>query len=199
MQNIDSNSVKKKAVVVFVLIAFVCGFLAGIIYCAFETPSTTIQPTGSQSAGQSLQTIQQQADKILVLEQELDANPENVATRIELGDIYFDSNKFQEAIEVFSKAEQIDPGNIHVLNDLGTLYLNTGNYDAALTRFETVLGIDPSHSHSLYYVGIIHREKGDKDKALQAFEKVLNMNPDPQLAGKAQQEIAALKGELLPQ
>lgn len=172
--------------------------MAGIIYSAVKSPTAPVQYNGAQSVEQPSQSIQQQSDQIFALEQELAANPTNIDAMIELGDIYLDSNRFQEGIGIFSKAEKIAPTDIHILNDLGILYMNTGSYETALTKFEAVLEIDSSQSHSLYHIGIIHRENGEKNKALQAFEKVLRLNPGPQLAEQVQQEIIALNIELQP-
>jgi cytochrome c-type biogenesis protein CcmH/NrfG len=199
MQKIDSNSIKKEAVIVIALVAFIGGFLAGVIYSAVKSPTVPVQYNGAQSVGQPSKSIQQQSDQIFALEQELAANPTNIDAMIALGDIYLDSNMFQEGIGIFSKAEKIAPNNIHILNDLGILNMNTGNYETALTKFEAVLEIDPGQSHSLYHIGTIHRENGEKNKALQAFEKVLELNPSGQLAEQVQQEIIALNSGLLPQ
>lgn len=190
---IDPNSVKKEIVIVITLVAFICGFLVGVIYSAFNT--TPAQDNGTQSIGQSKSSVQQQADRIFALQQELIDNPANIDAMITLGDIYLDSNRFQEGIEIFLKAEKIAPNNIHVLNDLGILNKNMGNSEAALTKFEAVLKIDPTQSHSLYHIGVVHRDIGNKDKALQAFEKVLELNPGAQLAEQVQQAITALKSE----
>ena len=199
MQNIDSNSVKKDRVVIFTLIAFISGFLAGVIYSAAKAPTAPAQLGGAQyPATQPSQGIPQ-GEKIYSLLQRIEDNPQDIDALIELGDIYFDRNSHQEGIEIFTKAELIDPTNIHVLNDLGLLYMNIGNYDKAVEKFETVLNIDPSQNHSLYHVGLIYSEKGEREKALNAFENVLKLNPTPELAAQVEQAVAALKGELKPQ
>ena len=198
MKNKDTNLVKKEIAIVVTIVALVIGFLGGVFYSALKSPSGTSQNAGTQSTGQPSQNVQQQANRILALEQEVTSNPDNVDAMIELGDIYSDSNRYQEAIATFNKAEQIAPTNIHILNDLGVLHMKTGNYETALAKFDAVLIIDPTHSHSLYYIGLVNRNIGDTDKALQAFEQVLSLNPDPQLADAVRQEIATLKDQPPP-
>ncbi len=193
MKKTDTNLVKKEVAIIIIIVALVVGFLGGIFYSAFNSSSGS--PQYSQSTGQPSLNAQQQSNRILALEKEVASNPDNVDAMIELGDIYFDNSRYQEAIAIFTKAEKIAPANIHILNDLGVLLMNTNAYDAALEKFKAVLDIDPSHSHSLYYVGIVYRTKGDQDKALQTFEQVLSLNPDPQLAETVREEIAALKDQ----
>jgi len=197
MKKTDTNLVKKEIAIVITVVALAVGFLGGIFYSALNTPSGSSQSTGSQSTGQTSQDTQQQANRVLALEQEIAANPDNINALIELGDIYLDSNRYEIAITTFVKAEQLAPTNFHILNDLGTLYMRTGNFENAMEKFEAVLKIDPRHIHSLYYVGLVHRETGNTDKALQAFEEVLGLNPDQQLADAVRQEIAALKDQPL--
>ena len=197
MKMTDINYVKKETAIMVTIVALVIGFLGGVFYSTLKSPSSAPQYSGAQSAGQPSQDSQQQANRIVALEQEIAVNPDNVNALIELGDIYFDSNRYQEAISTFLKAEKITPANVHILNDLGLLYMSTGDNDTALKKFEAVLEIDPSHIHSLYYVGLVHRKTGNKDKALQIFEEVLSLNPGPQLADAVRQEIAALKDQPL--
>jgi len=190
-----TNLVKKETVIIITLVAFISGFLSGVIYSAFKTPATPVQYAGSQSTEQPTQDIQQQADQVLALKQEITANPENIDAMIKLGDIYFEDNLYQDAISTFIQAEKLAPTSTHILNDLGLLYMNTGEYEEALAKFKTVLDIDPTHVHTLYYVGLVHRDKGETDKALQTFEQVLSMNPDSQLAESVRQEISVLKDQ----
>ena len=194
MKKTDTNLVKKEIAVLITAVALAVGFLGGIFYSAYNTSSGSGQIPVSQSTGPSPDNSLQQANKILALEQEIEANPDNVIAMISLGDIYFDSNKFQEGIAIFTKAEKIDPTNVHILNDLGLLNMNINEYDTALEKFQAVLNIDPNHSHSLYHIGIVYRLKGDAETALQTFEQVLSLNPGPELEAKVRQEIAALKG-----
>ena len=197
MKKTDAVSVKKETAIVVTVVSLVLGFLGGVFYSSLKTPTDASQFTGSQSAGQPSGDSQQQANRIAALEQEIANIPENVNAMIELGDIYFDGNRYQEAISTFLRAEKIAPANVHILNDLGLLYMSTGDNDTALEKFEAVLKIDPSHIHSLYYVGLVHRETGNRDKAVQVFEEILGLNPDPKLADAVRQEIAALKDKPL--
>jgi cytochrome c-type biogenesis protein CcmH/NrfG len=183
----------KKEIAIFIAtVALAVGFLGGIFYSAFNTPSG---PPGSQPAAQNALPGE---SRIEVLKKELLANPDDINALIELGDIYFDGNRYETAIAIFNKAEEVAPANIHVLNDLGILYMSTGKYDAALEKFETVMDVDSSHIHSLYHIGVIHRIKGDTGKALGTFEQIMSKSPEPKLAEAVRQEIAALKNEPPP-
>jgi cytochrome c-type biogenesis protein CcmH/NrfG len=133
--------------------------------------------------------------KIAEYQQILTQSPKNLQALIGLGDIYFDSQRQLEAIEIFTKALAISPSNTHVLHDLGLLNMNTGDLNKALEHFLAALTVDPTHTHSLYYVGVIYRHNGETIKALEAFEQLLTLNPPPDLAQKARQEITTLRAQ----
>ncbi|MCF6290938.1 MAG: tetratricopeptide repeat protein [Desulfobacterales bacterium] len=197
MKKTDTASVKKEIVIIITIVAFISGFLGGIIYSALKSPAGPSSYPDSGAAAIPARDIPLPTDRIAELEQELAVDPDNVKAMIELGDIYFDSNRYQEGIVIFTRAEKIAPTDIHILNDLGVMHLHTGNYETALEKFKAVLAIYPTHSHTLYYLGLVYLKQGDRDKALPAFEQVLALNPDPQLAEAARREIAALNEQTL--
>ncbi|WP_456473579.1 tetratricopeptide repeat protein [Desulfolithobacter sp.] len=147
------------------------------------------QNTPQVSGGQDL------ASKIEVYESILANNPDSIKALIGLGDLYFDSRRYQEAIEIFERAAQIDPANAHVANDLGLLYLNTKILDKALVNFQRALKIDPTHLDSLFYIGLIHEFAGRPEQALEVFNRILAANPSPELNRRVEQKIAALEGQ----
>ena len=73
MKMIDVNHVKKETSIIVTIVMLISGFLGGVFYSVLKTPSGTSQYTGSQSPGQPSQDSQQQANRIVALEQEIAA------------------------------------------------------------------------------------------------------------------------------
>ncbi len=192
MKKTNSDSVKKEMVVIITIVALVSGFLGGIIYSALRSPAVPAQYPSPRATAVPAPDTPLPADRIAELEQELAVDPDNVKALVELGDIYFDSNRYQQGIVIFTRAEKLAPTDIHILNDLGVLHMHSGNYQTALEKFRAVLDIQPDHSHTLYYLGMVYRKQGKEEMAIQAFEQVLGLNPDQQLAEATRLEIAAL-------
>ncbi len=133
------------------------------------------------------------AEEIVRLTETLAQNPDDLNALIRLGDLYFDGKRYQEAIELFLRAETVSAPSVHIENDLGLLYLNTNRPLLAIPRFERALEIDPAHLVSLYYIGVSYRQLGDREKARQAYERVLVANPSADLARAVKGELAALR------
>jgi tetratricopeptide (TPR) repeat protein len=135
-------------------------------------------------------------DTIVELTQYLEKNPSDVEAFIKLGDIYYDDNRIQEAIEIFSKAEKIAPNNLHIQTDLGALYSKTNQIDLAIKSYEAALIISPSYLDTHFYLGQLFRyNKGDNQKALKHFEKILASNPNKKLRDAATREINQIRAE----
>jgi cytochrome c-type biogenesis protein CcmH/NrfG len=110
---------------------------------------------------------------------QLKTNPNDFDTLAKLGNLYYDSQAYPQAIEYYEKAISIQPNNADVRTDLGTAYWYTGNADKAIANFEKALAISPNHPGTLFNLGIV-RWQGKKDPkgAIVAWEKLLQTNPD---------------------
>ena len=97
---------------------------------------------------------------------------------IKLGNLYYDSQAYPQAIQYYEKALSIQPKNADVRTDLGTAYWYTGDADKAIASFEKALAIRPNHPDTLFNLGIV-RWQGKKDPkgAIVAWEKLLETNP----------------------
>jgi cytochrome c-type biogenesis protein CcmH/NrfG len=110
---------------------------------------------------------------------QLQSNPNDADTVIRLGNLYYDSKSYPQAISYYEKALAMQPKNADVRTDLGTAYWYTGDADKAIASFEKALAIRPNHPDTLFNLGIV-RWQGKKDPkgAVVAWEKLLETNPN---------------------
>jgi cytochrome c-type biogenesis protein CcmH/NrfG len=110
---------------------------------------------------------------------QLKTNPNAFDTLVKLGNLYYDSRAYPQAIEYYEKALVVQPDNPDVRTDLGTSYWYTGNADKAIANFEKVLAIRPNNPQTLFNLGIVKWQgKKDPKGAIVAWEKLLQTNPD---------------------
>jgi cytochrome c-type biogenesis protein CcmH/NrfG len=129
-----------------------------------------------QQQGASPEMITKAAEPLLA---QLKTNPNDFATVVKLGNLYYDGQAYPQAIEYYEKALGIQPNNPDVLTDLGTAYWYTGNPDKAIANFEKALAIRPNHPGTLFNLGIVKWQgKKDPKGAIVAWEKLLQTNPD---------------------
>ncbi len=168
-----------------------------VLFAVMNIPGNKLSEKSARNTDMVSQQTQMMLieEKIATYKSILATNPTSIRALTELGDVYFDSGRYQEAIDIFLKASEVGPATVHVENDLGLLYLNINEYDLAIERFYKALDVDPSHVDSLFYIGMIHQYKGDLGSAREVFEKILAANPSPQLVEKVNQQLAGIRSQ----
>ena len=132
--------------------------------------------SGQQQQAPSPEMVAKSAEPLLA---QLKTNPGDFDTVVKLGNLYYDSQAYPQAIQYYEKAIALQPENADVRTDLGTAYWYTGNADKAIATFEKVLTIRPNQATALFNLGIVKWQgKKDPKGAIVAWEKLLQTNPD---------------------
>jgi tetratricopeptide (TPR) repeat protein len=120
--------------------------------------------------------------------------PTNAQPRVELGNLYFDAERYNDAIKWYGDAFKLDPKDVNVSTDLGVSYYYTNQPDRALQQFEESLKIDPKHAKTLLNQGIVRAfGKQDLAGAEQAWQEVINLNPNSPEGQAAKRALDSLK------
>ena len=121
-------------------------------------------------------------------------NPTDAATRVELGNMYFDAGRFQDAIDWYQQALKINPRDANVSTDLGIAFYYTNDPDKALAQFDKSLAIDPNHAKTLLNIGIVRAfGKQDLKGAAEVWQKILDVAPASDEARAAKQALDGLR------
>ena len=121
-------------------------------------------------------------------------NPTDAATRVQLGNMYFDAGRFQEATEWYEAALKINPKDVNASTDLGISFYYMNDPDRALAQFERSLGVDPRHAKTLLNMGIVRAfGKQDLKGAAEVWQKVLAVAPSSEEARAARQALDGLR------
>ncbi len=202
------GSVSTQIAAIAVVVSLVIGFLTGVLYSSItSTEQVSVQrrqeaPPGQANPGQmAMNASPEQASKIMALEQQVSANPNDVNSWSQLGHVYFDTNRYAQAINAYNKSLALRPDDPNILTDLGLMYRATGKFAEALAAFEKANGINPRHEQSLLNKGIVHMDLQESAKAIQAWEQLLVINPNAKAGdGSPVKELVARaqKGALLP-
>jgi tetratricopeptide (TPR) repeat protein len=129
---------------------------------------------------------QQRADELRALIQE---DSTNVAARVALGDVLYDTGNWPDAIVQYRAAVRMDSTKTEALVDLGVCYYNLGFSEDAKRHFELALARDPRQTVALFNMGIVHERRGDPKAALGFYQRSLETNPPESMRPPIQQAI----------
>jgi tetratricopeptide (TPR) repeat protein len=164
---------------------------------ATPAPESTVaaQPQGQAAGGQQAKTLDEA--RVQQLTTILNSDPKNAGAAVQLGNTYFDAERYTDAISWYERALAIDPKNADASTDLGVSYYYTNRADEALKQFENSLRIDPKHTKTLLNQGIVLAfGKQDLNGAATAWQKVVELapnSPEAQAAQRGLEGIAASK------
>ncbi len=121
-------------------------------------------------------------------------NPTDAKTRVDLGNLYFDAERYAEAIAWYQQALKINPNDADVSTDLAVCYYYSNDPDRALQQFEASLKANPKHTKTLLNQGIVKAfGKQDLKGAVAAWEKLIEIAPTSPEAETARKALQGLK------
>ncbi len=200
---------KKETVILYVVIAFLVGFISGATVAILKGTKGTektamvqkpqMAPPGAQMSVPKGPDPVEVASKIQTLKEIVKKDPKNLAAWVELGNLYFDTDQPKEAIEVYSQYLVIKPDNPDVRTDMGIMYRKLGQFDRAIEEFKKAAQSDPKHANSRYNIGLVLlHDKQDIKGAVKAWEDYLRVDPNSERAQRIRAQIEKMKSMPAP-
>ena len=187
---------KKENALLLIAVAFVVGVVVGVIATVLYEEQTPVMPTSIKPpASPAAQVMNADTQKqISALQSLLKEDPKNQKALIELGNLYFDANQFDPAIQAYSKALELDPKNADVRTDMGIMFRRKGEFDRAIAEFQKAAESDPRHINSRYNLGVVLlHDKGDVKGAIKAWEDFLKVEPNGPRADNIRNQLEKMK------
>ena len=133
-------------------------------------------------------------NKVKALKSVAEQQPGNAQPRAELANLYFDAERYDDAIKWYQDALKLTPRDVNVSTDLGVCYYYTNQPDKALVQLGHSLEIDPKHAKTLLNIGIVKAfGKQDLEGATQAWQQVVQLNPDSPEGQAAKRALDTLR------
>jgi cytochrome c-type biogenesis protein CcmH/NrfG len=156
-------------------------------------PATTAAP--AQGAAGQPQAPPLDEARVQSLMTVIKNDPKNAGAAVELGNTYFDAERYTDAIKWYEESLRIDPSNPDASTDLGVSFYYTGQTDRALQQFAHSLKVNPKHTKTLLNQGIVLAfGKQDLAGAQAAWKQVVELapgSPEAQAAQRALEGITA--------
>ena len=164
---------------------------------AAAAPATVAQPAANAAApasptGQSPRALDEA--QVQTLRATAEKNPSDAAVRVELGNLYFDAERYPEAVTWYQEAVKLNPKSADVSTDLGVAFYYMNQPDRALEQFAESLKVNPKHAKTLLNQGIVLAfGKQDLKGAAAAWDQLIKVDPASPEADVARKALEGLR------
>jgi tetratricopeptide (TPR) repeat protein len=132
--------------------------------------------------------------KVRAFKSVAEREPANAAARVQLGNLYFDAERYDEAIPWYTEALKLAPRDVDASTDLGVSYYYANQPDKALAQLQGSLKLDPKHVKTILNLGIVKAfGKHDLEGAEQAWEQVITIAPGSPEGQAAKRALDSLR------
>jgi tetratricopeptide (TPR) repeat protein len=164
----------------FMLAGTVFGLVVG--YMGAQWGVLPSPAPAAAAAGRSVPTaaasLRIDPNEVAALESLAGRKPQDVAARVELGNLYMDAARRDEAIRWYREALAVDASLADVATDLGVCLLSSGRPEEALTQLQQALAQDPAHRLALYNRVVALLQLGRAKEAAEAWQELKRRHPD---------------------
>ena len=179
-----------------VAFGLIAGWIIGTQQATPRTPAAPAQTAASAPAPGAASPRAAVLDeaKVTALKSVAERQPSNSQPRVELANLYFDAERYDDAIKWYQDAFKLSPNDVNVSTDLGVCYYYTNQPDKALAQLGRSLEIDPKHAKTLLNLGIVKAfGKQDLDGATKAWQQVVQLDPDSPEGQAAKRALDTLR------
>jgi tetratricopeptide (TPR) repeat protein len=124
----------------------------------------------------------------------LELAPNDLEALRGVGNVYYDFEEFDKAIEYYQKYLGLQPDDASVRTDMGTMFLYSGNADRAITEYQTVVTQKPDFFQAYFNLGIAYQEKGDAAKSREMLARAKSLTKDKTIQDKIDQVLTQFNG-----
>jgi len=119
------------------------------------------------------------SDRFAFFEQRVADHPNDVAARLDLGRRYLDAQRFDDALEQYTKVLELDPDDAEAFAQIALILLIGDRPDEALDTVDRALEIAPDYPEALFYRGVILLDDriDHAEQAIAALERYLEVAP----------------------
>jgi tetratricopeptide (TPR) repeat protein len=156
-----------------------------------EPVAESAAPTGA-AAGNPAAAMGPIFQKLATLKANVEKNPNDFDSLVQLANMYMDAAKFPQSIEYYDRALKIREEPT-VRTDLGICYKQAGQVDKALETFRQVQREDPTQWQALYNETILLAENRRFDEAQTSLAKLKKLQPDQPEVQKLEQALAKMR------
>jgi len=97
---------------------------------------------------------------------------------VTLGNSFVELGNFQQAIESYSRAIELNPKLATAYHNLGEMLVGQKRWDEAIANYRQAIAINPDSFESYHSLGKTWADRGECDRAIACYRKSLEINPN---------------------
>ena len=110
--------------------------------------------------------------------------PDYAEAYLNIGTVFQDQSKLEEAIESYKKAISIKPDYAEAYLNIGTVFKDQGKLDEeAIEAYNKAISLKPDYTEAYYNMGLMHIRAENFEQAKICFEDALRINPNQNKLG----------------
>lgn len=118
-------------------------------------------------------------EALAMLENAIEANPDNIEFYNFLAFIHEEKGDFDKAIEVLQASISLDETNTKLHYRLGVVYDKAGNRQESINSMKKVIELEPTNANALNYLGYTYADMGTNlDEAEKLINEALRYKPE---------------------
>lgn len=122
-------------------------------------------------------------------------NSPNSEHYLTIGDIYYDTGDYENAIINYTEAISMKPDFMVAYNNRGNAYLNLGKFDKAIDDYTKAIANDPKYAIAYNNRGVAFYNKGKYDNALADYTKAIELDAKYAIAYNGRGTVYFAKGD----
>jgi len=176
--------------------AYVMGHSSSSAVPGISGPVTNTAPASAAPSG--VPAVDQA--KVAELMQKITDNPNDSASLLALGDIYYQAADYANALTFYEKVIAITPKNEDALIAVAAAAYNSGKDSKAFDAWNKALEINPKNLEAHYGLGFYYlsQEPPKRDKAIAEWQTVIDIDPTSDLAKTVKSHIDSLNSSVAP-
>ena len=188
--------------ILFAVIGILLGFIVGFMLASSMSQRTAMQaagpqampadhpPVGSQPGAQDPQAVREQVTASL---EKARNEPKNFEAQVEAANLYYQIQRYDDAIEFLLKANQLRPTDYRTVTLLGMVNLDAGHFDTAEKWYRAAMKMKSDDVMVLSGLAAATLEKRDAKAAEDAIAQLEKASPNSVDLPQFKEKLASLK------
>jgi tetratricopeptide (TPR) repeat protein len=185
----------------FAIIGLLLGFIVGFMFASSMSQKAAMQPSVASGqlppdhpplAGQGANPQGMQAEVQASIEKARN-EPNNFDAQVKAAQLYYQIQRFDQAIEYLLKANQLKPNDYNAVVALGMVNLDAGHYDTAEKWYRAAIKMKSDDVQVLAGLAEVNLQKNDAKGLEDAIAKLEKIDANSQDLPRFRDKLASLK------